>query len=213
MEISFGPGFDPFAAQRRAAELMTRPDPLTSYRRIVERASFIDSLASQRRVTEALSAAHRTEKLTRMLQPPIIDPLAKQRDIAERMTRLLTKPYEDILAALAPKADPLALQHQMLQRSLDPLARYEQILANFNALTGAAFAPPTYAFADVGEEGIGERLRVPIPSKTMAVHLLAIAWFLFCLLEHGWSVEMVGDLLIEALGQAAELAESEDSSN
>jgi hypothetical protein len=213
MATPFGPNFDPLAQQRRIMRQLVPKDPLAGYHGAMKQSMVVGPLASQRQVMEAIAAPDRMAELGRLLQPVPIDPLVEQRRLAAQLAQNPIDDYIRAIGKLTAPTDYFAAQRRLIEGVLpkeDPLADYKQIVKSFTAITGGAIPTmPVPAFeADDGSETRTDA-HLPLPSRTMVLHLLAIASVCVWLIVDGVDAERIVEVMIAALTLADHLYKSE----
>lgn len=151
-------------------------------------------------------------EFSRLLQPVPIDPLAEQRRLAEQLAKNPLEDYARVVKQLAEPSDLFAAQRQAMEALFpkDPLARYNQIVKGFAAVTGGAIATPPIVAPEGTDASQGtDAAPFSLPSRTMILHLLAIASVCVWLIAGGVSAERLQVLMIDALILANHLSKSE----
>jgi hypothetical protein len=164
--------FDPLARQKMFLDSTKPFDPMARYRQLRESTKPFDPMARYR-------------QLSKSTKP--FDPMAQQRKLMESMKPL----------------DPMAESRRLLeawkkQRAFDPLAEYRRIVLQASELTGGVVGAPQDAPDPAGASGAD----LELPSASLVISLIGIAWTCVWLVAHGVSVDDMGSLFIGAIALA-----------
>ncbi len=211
MATPFSPNFDPFAQQRRIMRQLVPKDPLADYHRTTKQVMAADPATRQREVMEAIAAPSRMAELGRLLHPKPVDPLAYQRRLVEQIAKHPLDEYSRVVQKMMAPIDPFAAQLRALEGIFlsAPLAQYNRIVKGFATVTGGTIATPIPTSEGAEGPQDTDAISFPLPSRTMVLHLLSIAFVCAWLIADGVDAERLGALMLAALALADHLSRFE----